>query len=88
MVPVLEDFFTIDYIAQENLPLILVVSSKLGSINHALLSIDACAARGINLVKIAYNDFPKTDVRISEETRNCVKKYAEKFYSACEFEDV
>ena len=88
MVPLCEDFLTIDYIVQENLPLILVVSSKLGSINHALLSIDVCATRGINLVKIAYNDYPKTDVHISEETRNYVKRYAENFYPACEFEEI
>ena len=36
-------------------PAILVCSGKLGSLNHAILSIEALAARGIPLVGIVYN---------------------------------
>jgi len=38
MVPLTEDYLTIDYIAEKQYPLIFVTSGKLGSINHTLLS--------------------------------------------------
>lgn len=41
MVPLTTELLTIDYIAQENYPLIFVTSGKLGSINHTLLSLEA-----------------------------------------------
>ena len=39
MVPLTTELLTIDYIAQENYPLIFVTSGKLGSINHTLLAL-------------------------------------------------
>ena len=41
MVPLTRDLLTINYIAQHQLPLIFVVSGRLGSINHILLSLEA-----------------------------------------------
>ena len=41
MVPLTEDFLTIDYITAKKFPLIFVTSGKLGSINHTLLSLEA-----------------------------------------------
>ena len=37
MVPITDEMFTIDYVSQRHLPLILVVHSALGSINHIIL---------------------------------------------------
>ena len=85
MVPVTENFLTIDYILRENLPLILVVSAKLGSINHALLSLEVCRSRGVKVAKIVYNDYPKVDPRLSAETCAYVQKYAAKIFPEAEF---
>ncbi|MBO7522192.1 MAG: ATP-dependent dethiobiotin synthetase BioD [Opitutales bacterium] len=85
MVPVTENFLTIDYILREKLPLILVVSAKLGSINHALLSLEVCKIRGVNVAKIVYNDYPKVDPRLGAETCAYVKKYAAKNFPDAEF---
>ena len=49
MVPLTEDYLTIDYIAEKQYPLIFVTSGKLGSINHTLLSFEAIRSRGIQL---------------------------------------
>lgn len=56
MVPIKEDpsmplggYLTIDYIKENNYPVVLVTSGRLGSINHTLLSIDACKSRGIKI---------------------------------------
>ena len=85
MVPVNENFLTIDYVLREKLPLILVVSAKLGSINHALLSLEVCKSRGVKIAKIVYNDYPKEDPRLSAETCAYVKKYAAKIFPGAEF---
>ena len=47
MVPYCDDATTLDYIQSNKLPLILVTSGKLGSINHTLLSLEACRSHGV-----------------------------------------
>ena len=54
-VPVTRDYFTIDYIQEHGHPLILVASSKLGSINHTLMSLELCRMRGIEVACLVYN---------------------------------
>ncbi|MBR7780578.1 dethiobiotin synthase [Undibacterium sp. LFS511W] len=48
-VPLLDDLSTADLAQQLNLPVILVVGMRLGCINHALLTAEAIAARGLRL---------------------------------------
>ncbi len=57
MVPLTNRYMTIDYIAEKRLPLLLVASGRLGGINHALLSIDACLNRGIDLRSVIFNRY-------------------------------
>lgn len=61
MVPLTEEYLTIDYIAEKNYPLIFVTSGKLGSINHTLLSLEAVKHRGITLDTILYNLYPTVE---------------------------
>lgn len=88
MVPVSENFLTIDYIARENLPLILVCSAKLGSINHSLLSLEACKNRGVNVAKVVYNNYPEEDSRLSAETCAYLKRYVAEIFPKCEFLEI
>lgn len=74
MVPVTEDYNTIDYIVEEGLPLIFVTSAKLGSINHTLLALDACTRRGICIESIIFNNYPAQDSRMLEDSREFIKK--------------
>jgi len=57
-VPVTMNLFIIDYIKMHSYPVVLVSSSKLGSINHTLLSIESCASHGIQIHALVYNRFP------------------------------
>ena len=68
MVPVTDDFFTIDYVSSRRLPLILVANGVLGSINHTVLSLEAIKARGIELAALIYNEHFDTDRVIAEDT--------------------
>lgn len=79
MVPLTEDYLTIDYIVDKNYPLIFVTSGKLGSINHTLLSLEAIRNRGIKLQAVAYNLFPNVaDKTIQNDTRLYIENYLRK----------
>ena len=80
MAPVTENYLTIDFVKDNKLPLILVASSKLGSINHTLLSLEVCKSCEIDLRYVIYNQFPDDDKLIAEDSYNYLKKYIkEKF---------
>lgn len=86
MVPLTEEFLTIDYIAQEQYPLIFVTSGKLGSINHTLLSLEAIQKRGITLDTVLYNLYPTVeDTTIQNDTMNFIKTYLEKHFPETKF---
>lgn len=76
MVPLNDDMLTIDYIASRRLPLVLVTTSKLGGINHALLSIEACVSRGVDLHTIVFNHLPNEDKVMADDALAQIKKYA------------
>lgn len=75
MVPISENFLTIDYIQQYKYPVILVTSGRLGSINHTILSLEALKSRDIKLESLAYNTYPKADECIEKETIRYLKEY-------------
>lgn len=54
LVPYREDLLAADLFARWNLPAILVARTKLGTISHSLLSIEALRARGIAVAGVAF----------------------------------
>lgn len=56
MVPINDDELFIDLLAQWQLPVVLVVQTYLGSINHSLLSIEALQHRQIPLWGLVMNE--------------------------------
>lgn len=86
MVPLTREYMTIDYIADNDIPLIFVTSGRLGSINHTLLSFEAIKKRGIRLHTVAYNTFPpEEDSIISEDTEKFIRDYLEKNFPGTDF---
>lgn len=75
MVPITDDFFAIDYARTRALPIALVTNSRLGSINHTVLSLEAIKTRGIELHSILYNHYFDNDKVIAEDTRSFVERY-------------
>ena len=68
MVPITNNYCTANYIKDNELTLILVASSKLGSINHTLLSLELCLNYQIDLPLIIYNKLPRNDEIIANDT--------------------
>jgi len=82
-VPVSRKYLTIDYIKDHHYPLILVSSSKLGSINHTLMSLELCRIKGIQVKYVIYNDFPNESELIKDDSVTIIKKYLEENFPDC-----
>ncbi|MBD5266698.1 MAG: ATP-dependent dethiobiotin synthetase BioD [Bacteroides sp.] len=75
MVPITDNYFTIDYVKEHELPVILVTNGVLGSINHTVLSLEAIKHRGIKLKGVIYNTFFDKDKIIAEDTSGFIGRY-------------
>ena len=63
-----------------------MTSGKLGSINHTLLSLEACRTRGISVLSVMYNGYPEYDPIISQETQGYLKRYLKRYFPETGFE--
>lgn len=85
MVPISDDFWTIDYVASRMLPVILVTNGSLGSINHTLLSLEAIERRAIPLHAVIYNQhFDSADTKIAADTVGFISRYLNRRHPAAE----
>lgn len=83
-VPVTRNYLTIDYVEEYKHPLILVTSSKLGSINHTLMSLELCRLRGIQVSHVVYNDFPNDSEIIRNDSITIIRQYLDEHFPACQ----
>lgn len=88
LVPLTQDYLTIDYVKEQNLPVIIVTSPRLGSINHTLLSLQACKAKGINVHTVVYNLYFQTSDVITDHTRKYFKHYLAKHHPETRFLEI
>ena len=72
LVPLSADLLLADYVRDAGYGLVLVTSSRLGSINHTLLSLEACATRRIPVRAVIYNRYFEADETIAADTREVI----------------
>ena len=77
-VPLNEEETFIDFLQVEQYPLILVSSSRLGSINHTLSALEVARIRNIEVAAILYNRFTATDSRIEQDSKEVFGRYMQK----------
>ena len=79
LVPITTELLTLDYIAEQGYPIVLVTSGRLGSINHTLLSLEAIKSRGLMIHSVIYNhihdDAEQTDAEIANSTIDFLQAY-------------
>lgn len=75
MVPITDEFLSIDYPLTRNIPVALVTNGILGSINHTILSLEAIRNRGLELHSVLYNTFFDSDKTIAADTYSFIKRY-------------
>jgi dethiobiotin synthetase len=70
-VPIARDYFVSDLAGEFGLPVAIVVANRLGAINHALLTIAAVRARGLECAGLIVNH-PSPDEDIATTTNRSV----------------
>lgn len=80
MVPITEDYLTLDYIDEHKLPVCLVTNGFLGSINHTLLSLLALKDRNIEVKYLIYNMYFDEDKVVAKETLEYMQRYMAKYF--------
>ncbi len=75
LVPLTETLLTADLAAQNHWPCILVCNGKLGSLNHALLSLEALENRRIPLAGVVYNYCHDADPLIDNDTPAMIQRH-------------
>ncbi len=88
IVPLTYEYTSLDYLVEAKLPVILVTSGKLGSINHTLLSIETAHKHGIKIAALAYNRHFDTDKAIGRSTYGYFKDYTERHMPDCQIIDI
>ena len=86
LVPITTELLTLDYIAEQGYPIVLVTSGRLGSINHTLLSLEAITSRDLRIHSVIYNhihdDAEQTDAEIANSTIDFLQQYLRQHYPA------
>lgn len=75
LVPLRDDYLTADYIAENQLPIVIVTNGALGSINHTLLTLQAASRYGLKVHSIIWNPHFSKDKTVSEDARGYLKRY-------------
>lgn len=88
MVPITDDYFTIDYVSEHKLPVVLVTNGRLGSINHTILSLEAIAGRGIELRALIYNCHFDKDPIISADTKGFLQRYLRRHFPGAAYIEI
>lgn len=88
MVPLTDDYFAIDYVSERELPVILVTNSRLGSINHTVLSLEALKSRNLRIAAVLYNEYYDKDPEISRDTRGFIGRYIDRHFPGTPVVDV
>ncbi len=85
MVPLHERYLTLDYILGNSLPAIVVVGGELGSINHALLTLELMRMKGADIYGVVYNPYFDKDKKIAAETQHYLREWVEEFLPGTKF---
>lgn len=73
MVPLTSTHLLADFVKLTTLPVIIVTSSKLGSINHVLLTVAACEKYGLPISGIVINRMPSNPSEVQTMTPTFVQ---------------
>jgi dethiobiotin synthetase len=73
-VPITDKFDVLSLAKAFNLPVVVVAKSKLGTINHTLLTIDAIGRSGLSLAGIIINGYDEKTGDVAEKTNAVIIK--------------
>jgi dethiobiotin synthetase len=77
LVPLSDDFKVRDLAVELALPLLIVTSPGLGTINHTLLTIEAARAVGLNVAAVVFTPWPGEPSQLEQSNRATVARLGE-----------
>lgn len=77
-VPLTRDYTSLDFVKERRLPVIIVSSPRLGSINHTMMTIDVLHSRSIKIAALVYNMYPPEKAEIANDYINVIKHFSKK----------
>jgi dethiobiotin synthetase len=72
MVPLTRTETLLDFVKLAAIPVIIVASSKIGTINHTLLTFHACKERHVSVSAIIINNTPRKPSNVQHELRSLI----------------
>lgn len=84
-VPIVRDYHIIDFIEERKYPVILVSSSKLGSINHTLLTLNTLKDKGVEIAAVVYNELGDADPKIAKDSITIIERWIKNNLEGCQF---
>lgn len=75
MVPLKGEYLTLNYVIDNNLPVVVVTNGRLGSINHTLLLLQCLIDRNIPIFALIYNSHFDKDAVIVEDTKRYIRNW-------------
>ncbi len=70
MTPILKNYFVTDLIKDMKIPAVLVTRTKIGTVNHTIMTVKMCEKYKIPIKGIIINDFDSDGYKIKELTRD------------------
>jgi dethiobiotin synthetase len=74
MVPINKKHSLVDFVRLAQLPLIVVSTPKIGTVNHTLLTVKVCRDHSIPIKGIIFNKMPEKPTAVERETPSFVEK--------------
>ncbi len=74
-VPLNGDMAIIDYVDLMKYPVIIVTTSRLGSINHTLMTMKTVLGRGLEIAGLIYNTYPAVTREIEEDSADVISSF-------------
>ena len=70
MTPILKDYYITNLIKEMKIPAVIVTRSKIGTVNHTIMTVKMCEKYKIPIKGIIINDFDSNGYKIKELTRD------------------
>ncbi len=70
MTPILKDYYVTDLIRDMKIPSIIVTRTKVGTVNHTVMTVEMCKKYKIPVKGIIINDFDSDGYKVKELTRD------------------
>jgi dethiobiotin synthetase len=74
-VPLNDKSTLLDYLTVRKYPIVIVSSSRLGSISHTLMALELLKYKGLSVRGIIYNRYPDEKTEIAEDSKKIFMKY-------------